>query len=68
MKTTVRFKDWGGPREVEVPDGANVQSLLDRFGFQANAVLVLRDGKPVPENAPAEDGAEYQVIVVASGG
>ena len=68
MEATVRHREWDSPRKVKVADGATVQALLDEGGFLAHAVLVMKDGTPVPENMPVEDGAEYEVIVVASGG
>jgi sulfur carrier protein ThiS len=68
MQVTVSHRDWEGPRKVEMSEGSTVQGLLDGLGFRAHAVLVLQAGQPVPENAPAEDGAEYEVITVASGG
>ena len=68
MRATVSCTDWADARAVELPEGSQVQALLDRLGLRANAVLVLLDGRPVPENAPVEDGREYRVIRVASGG
>jgi sulfur carrier protein ThiS len=68
MEVTVTFREWDASRRMEAEDGAPVQSMLDHFGFHAHAVLVLKGGEPVPENAPMEEGAGYEVIAVASGG
>ena len=68
MEVTVRHRDWEAPKTLGVDAGATVQALLDEHGFRAHAVLVLKGGEPVPENAELEEGADYEIIEVASGG
>ena len=68
MEATVNCRDWEKARIVTLEVGAEIKELLDNVGLHAHATLVLKDGKPVPDNAPVEDGGTYEAIPVASGG
>ena len=68
MEAKVSCRDWETPRTVTVDDGAPVKVLVESVGLHAHATLVLKDGKPVPDNSLVEEGGEYEVIPVASGG
>ena len=68
MEAKVNCREWDEPRTVTLEEGAQVKVLLENVGLHAHATLVLLDGKPVPDNAQVEDGGDYEVIPVASGG
>ena len=53
---------------VDVPAGANVLDVLRRMGTPPDAVIVLRDGTPLPLDAPVEANDELRIVNVFSGG
>lgn len=53
---------------VEVPTGATVLEVLRRAGVPPDAVVVLRDGIPLPLDARVATDEELRVVNVFSGG
>jgi len=58
--------------DVEVPDtGAEAdtyESLLARLGINPVEVIVLCNGRPVPEDEEVNGGGEIEIIRIVSGG
>jgi sulfur carrier protein ThiS len=55
-------------REVDVDGPIAVTSLVERFGFRREAVLVISDGELVPGDARLDDSAVVEIRPVISGG
>jgi sulfur carrier protein ThiS len=53
---------------IEVPVGACVLDVLRRVGAPPDAVIVLRDGTPLPLDATVEANDQLRVVNVFSGG
>lgn len=53
---------------IDLPDGASVMEALKRLGVAPDAVVVLRQGTPLPLDAGLEAGDELRVVNVFSGG
>jgi len=66
MKVTARVMN-GEEHEVELPEGATYELLLDEIGESPEAAVVVVDGTPVPEDATV-DAEEVEVMRTISGG
>lgn len=59
-------------QERELPDGATVAELLERFGLPSAGTAVAVDGEVVPRARHAEtvlpDGAVVEVLTAVQGG
>jgi len=66
MKVTARVMN-GEEHEVELPEGATYELLLDEIGENPEAAVVVVDGAPVPEDATV-DAEEVEVMRTISGG
>jgi sulfur carrier protein len=64
----VRVRDEGGEREVEMEEGATVQDLLEKLGYDRESVLVRRGRRLVVEEERLSDGEELEVLRVVTGG
>jgi sulfur carrier protein ThiS len=53
---------------VDVEKGETVQSLLKRLHLRSDAVIVVRDSRPIPEDDTLQDEQELRILQVASGG
>ena len=67
MKITVHLPG-GESREFDLPDGSLVSDALVDAGQLVDACIVFVDDKPVPVDAPLEDGMRLKVHSVVSGG
>jgi len=58
--------------DVEVPDteaeADTYESLLARLGINPVEVIVLCNGRPVPEDEEVNGGGEIEIIRIVSGG
>ncbi len=61
---TLRKRD----QALTVPSGKNLEKLLREAGILPDTVLVVRDGKIVPLDYRPQDGEEFELIDVISGG
>jgi len=53
---------------IEIKKGETVQNLLKRLHLRSDAVIVVRDSRPIPEDDILEDNQELRILQVASGG
>lgn len=61
---TLRRRD----KVLTVPAGKNLERILREAGILPDTVLVVRDGKIVPLDYRPQDGEEFELIDVISGG
>ncbi len=57
-----------GIGDIEVEEGAAVDSLIERFDFHKDMVIVLLNNVPTPIDQPLKDGDALKIIKVVSGG
>jgi len=62
------FVDGQGRRAFDFTKGETLDKALLRLGYHPDALVVLVDGKPVAESDELKAGAEYRLVLVASGG
>ena len=59
-------------RRLEISNAATYETVLEKLDINPEEVLVLRNGKPVPEDEPVADtidaGAEITIIRIISVG
>lgn len=61
---TLRWRD----KVLTVPVGKSLEKILREVGILPDTVLVVRDGKIVPLDYRPQDGEEFELIDVISGG
>lgn len=64
----IRVKIFGEDREVEFLKPINGLGVLKELGLSVNSTLILRDGKPIPEDLDLEEGDSLVIIKSFSGG
>jgi len=61
-----------GRKELELEFGKNerinVSKVLNKLNLQLPAIIVLRNGQPIPEDEELKDGDVLEIIDVHSGG
>jgi sulfur carrier protein ThiS len=55
-------------KEMDMPQGATVSTLLESLGLFPDANIVLRKKVPVPLGELLEEGDALRIVRVASGG
>ncbi len=55
-------------KELELKGVKNVEEMLNKLGLKINAHIVLKNGKPVPEDDDIEEKDTVEIIQVFSGG
>ena len=55
-------------REVELPEGALADDAPRALGIRPELVLVFRDERPLPGDAPLGEGDRIRILRVVSGG
>jgi len=53
---------------VDVEKGETVKNLLKRLQLRSDAVIVVRDSRPIPEDDTLDDDQALRILQVASGG
>lgn len=53
---------------LTVPGGKSLERILREAGILPDTVLVVRDGKIVPLDYRPQDGEEFEILDVISGG
>lgn len=66
---TVKIKQVPGKsRILKVPKGTTIDEILGKLGTHRDRVIVLREGRPVPESTKLEKSESLDVITIISGG
>lgn len=55
-------------QDVEVEAGTRLMGLLGQLAIPPDAVVVIRQERPIPLDAPLAEGDELRVVNVFSGG
>ncbi|HIH76673.1 MAG TPA: hypothetical protein HA343_05095 [Methanomassiliicoccales archaeon] len=55
-------------KEVRLPEGSTVETVLDSLGLYPDAHIVVRGRTPVPVDSPVVNGDQLRIVKVASGG
>jgi sulfur carrier protein len=55
-------------KEVRLPEGSTVETMLDSLGLYPDAHIVVRGKVPVPVDSPLLNGDQLRIVKVASGG
>ncbi len=55
-------------KEVRLPEGSTVETMLDSLGLYPDAHIVVRGKVPVPVDSPLINGDQLRIVKVASGG
>lgn len=55
-------------RELELADGARADDAPRALGIRPELVLVFRDARPLPADAPLREGDRIRILRVVSGG
>ena len=55
-------------KEVRLPEGSTVETVLDSLGLYPDAHIVVRGRTPVPVDSPLVNGDQLRIVKVASGG
>ena len=66
MKATLKTPE--GRLEVSFSEGDSLIAILLENGLHPDSLVVFLDGVCVPEDSLMVDSAEYEVVIVASGG
>jgi len=57
-----------GEKMIDLEDGADSCSVIERVELFPDAVIVKRNGKVIPLDEPLSEGDRLTLILVASGG
>jgi sulfur carrier protein ThiS len=57
-----------GRGQIELPDGATLDAILERFGVSRVACICLRNGAPASPTTPLKDGDRVQIVPPMAGG
>jgi len=58
----------GKQKTLRIPKGATIDSVLSRLGTHRDRVIVLKDGKPIPESEKIKETVTLEIIKIISGG
>lgn len=56
------------PQDVDLEEGATVAEVLRRLLVPLDAVIVIRAERPIPLDAPLDEGDALRIVNVFSGG
>jgi sulfur carrier protein ThiS len=54
--------------EVILPESSKVSDLIQELDYHQDSVIVIHDGKPMPEDEKLKDDMKLKIISVVSGG
>jgi sulfur carrier protein ThiS len=63
-----KVKILGEEKEVYVQGNCKGEVILKQLGLNSSSTIILKNGKPVPEDAPIGDGDDITIIKSFSGG
>ena len=68
MKIKVKISRTNEIKEVNLENGASVQSLLKKINLKPDTIIVLNNNKPIPIDDELIKGDELTILQVSSGG
>ena len=68
MKIKVKISRTNEIKEVNLENGASVQSLLKKINLKPDTIIVLNNNKPIPIDDELINGDELTILQVSSGG
>ncbi len=68
MRLTVELHPSREMKEVELPAGANGNTLMGKLGLAPDVHILVRGDVPIPIDEELRDGERLRVISVVSGG
>lgn len=54
--------------DIEIPKGSSVSSVVEKFDYHLDSVVVLSKGKPVPLEEEVDEDMTLKIVPVVSGG
>jgi len=68
LKIKVKISRTNEIKEVNLDNGASVQSLLKKINLKPDTIIVLNNNKPIPIDDELTNGEELTILQVSSGG
>jgi len=68
LKIKVKISRTNEIKEVNLENGASVQSLLKKINLKPDTIIVLNNNKPIPIDDELINGDELTILQVSSGG
>jgi sulfur carrier protein ThiS len=68
LKIKVKISRTNEIKEVNLDNGALVQSLLKKINLKPDTIIVLSNNKPIPIDDELTDGDDLTILQVSSGG
>ena len=68
MKISVKILPDNSLKEVDIKSGSKINDLIKKIHLKPDAILVLKDNKPIPIDHIIDEGHKLTILKVASGG
>lgn len=68
MKISVTILPDNSLKEVEIKSGSKIFDLIKKIHLKPDALIVLKDSKPIPIDEILSEGQKLTILQVASGG
>lgn len=67
-KTMARVKIFGENKEILVEGNTSGDVILKQLGLSSSSSIILRSGRPIPEDAPVMEDDDITIVKSFSGG
>ena len=68
VKIKIKLSRTNETKEIELQTGSTVNDVLKKINLKPDTVIVVNNDKPVPVDDKVEDGQDFTIIQVSSGG
>jgi len=68
VKIKIKLSRTNETKEIELQKGSTVNEVLKKINLKPDTIIVINNDKPVPVDEKVEDGQEFTIIQVSSGG
>ena len=68
MKIKIKLSRTNENKEIELQTGSTVNDVLKKINLKPDTVIVMSNDKPVPVDDKVEDGQDFTIMQVSSGG
>lgn len=68
MKITVKSGSSYDRKILNFKESVKVQTILEKLNFNPDAVLVMKDNRPIPITSELKNNEDLLIITVKSGG